>query len=186
MNKYDIAIIGMGGIFPNARNLNEYWENIHSGNTFFEEMPDEYWQMDSFFSPDHSIAEKSYTKLGAFVKDFEFPYLKYKLPPKIMKEVDRAQLIAIEATSEALKTANIKPKSKELEKAVTVLGTSGVDAFAHSTIFLRRHGFFNNLSTMLKKQGLDEKKIDILYKEFEQNLINSSFANLNLRNISFG
>ena len=120
MSRYDIAIIGMGCVFPNAHNVQQYWKNIASGDTYFKKMPKRLWHIDNFYSPQKGNPEKSYTDVGSFVENFEFPFLEYKLPPTAMRGVDAAQLMAIDATRQALDDAGIEMRSDELTDAVTL------------------------------------------------------------------
>ncbi len=62
MSRYDIAIIGMGCVFPKANDIEQYWKNVLSGESYFQDMPDRLWHQDNFYSPDKSKSEKSYTK----------------------------------------------------------------------------------------------------------------------------
>ncbi len=170
MSRYDIAVIGMGCIFPSANNVEQYWKNIYSGDTFFKKMPESLWRMDSFHSPNRSVAEKSYTTMGAFIEGFEFPFLEYKLPPNTMKGVDPAQLVTLEATREALRDAGIEPRSEDLVDAITIIGSSGVDQFAHSTAYLKRHSYAKRLRPLLEARGVSGAVLDTLKKEFGEEL----------------
>ncbi|MCK5808979.1 acyltransferase domain-containing protein, partial [bacterium] len=167
MKRYDIAIIGMGGVFPGANNVEQYWKNIISGDTYITDMPEKYFRKELYFSEGTRANDKSYTMKGAFINDFSFPYTKYKLPPKTMKEVDPAQLVALESTREALKDAGIKPRSKELDDAITVLGVSGVDGYAHATTYLRRNRYMDKLKIKLQEQGVSSSLLDKISKEFD-------------------
>ncbi|MBK8806378.1 MAG: polyketide synthase [Bacteroidales bacterium] len=169
MSKYDIAIIGMGCVFPEANNVNEYWNNILSGEQFVKDMPEKYWYMDQFLSLEKKN-HKTYTKAGCFIKEFEFDALKYKLPPKSFDGVDISQLVAIEATRQALEDAGIKPHSKELEDAITIIGGSGVDEYAHVSLYLNRFKFEKKIAPYLRQKGLTEKEIDNLHFEFQKAL----------------
>ena len=172
MSKYDIAIIGMGCIFPKANSVDQYWENILTGDSYIKEMPEDLWHLRNFYSSEPNVAEKSYTVLGSFIEEFEFPFLDYRLPPKAMKGVDPAQLVTLEATKEALKDANIEDHSDQLADAVTVIGVSGVDGFAHTTAFLRRHRYFNKLRPLLESQGVPAAQIEELDELFARQLEN--------------
>ena len=169
MANYDIAIIGMGGVFPEANNVNEYWDNIVSGKQFVKEMSTDLWPMEQFYSKEPKN-HKSATKAGSFIKDFNFNALEYNLPPKSLEGVDNAQLVAIEATKQALLDAGIKPRSKELEEAVTIIGGSGVDEYAHVSLFLNRQRFYRKLKPALKKQGFSDAEIDKMFDEFTESI----------------
>ena len=170
MGRYDIAITGMGCVFPSANSVEQYWKNIESGETFFKKMPEELWRMENYYSPDRTVADKSYTMFGAFIEGFEFPFSEYRLPPNTMRGVDPAQLVSLEATREALADAGIEPRSEALHDAITIIGSSGVDAFAHSTIYLRRHAFLSRIRPMLEARGVPAEKIDELFEQFASEL----------------
>ena len=171
MSRYNIAIIGMGCVFPKANNVNQYWKNIQSGDTFFSRMPRDLWRMESFWSEKKGNPRKSYTEVGSFIEDFEFPFLEYKLPPNALKGVDPAQLVTLEAVREALRDAGIEPRSPQLSEAATIIGSSGVDAFAHSTIFLKRHDFWAQVRPRLEAQGVPADVIDELFEQFTRDLL---------------
>ena len=83
-----VAIIGLGSIFPDARNIPQFWENIINKKNSITEVPNDRWEPDIFFNKDHSIPEKTYTKIGGFVKEFEFKSIKYRIPPKIPTRIN--------------------------------------------------------------------------------------------------
>jgi len=170
MSRYDIAIVGMGCVLPRASNLSQYWENIKTGEPYFKDMPEEIWHLRNFYSPDKSRNEKSYTLKGSFIEGFEFPFLDYKLPPNAMRGVDPTQLVTLEATRDALRDAGIEPRSAVLDQAVTIIGNSGVDAFAHSTVYLRRHGYLKRLRPLLEARGVSAQVIDRLFEQFNGDL----------------
>ena len=169
IDNYDIAIIGMGCVFPEANSTEEYWTNILSGNEYVKDMPEHLWPMKQFWSAER-MAHKSVTIKGSFLKDFDFNPIEYGIPPKNLEGVDRAQLVAIEAVRQALSDAGIKPKSAELENAVTVIGASGVDEFAHVALYLNRLKFFKKFGSQLKAAGLSESEQEALFEEFSQAL----------------
>ncbi|MBN3526391.1 SDR family NAD(P)-dependent oxidoreductase [Paenibacillus apiarius] len=68
-----IAIIGMSGRFPQANNLDEYWDNLKSGRDCITEIPQERWALDGFYVNDVRKAleqKKSYSKWGGFIDGF--------------------------------------------------------------------------------------------------------------------
>ncbi|MCU0662418.1 MAG: acyltransferase domain-containing protein [Myxococcota bacterium] len=171
MNRYDIAIIGMGCVFPGSPTVEKYWENIRSGETFFSSMPQRIWRERNFVSKNKSRSDKSYTMVGSFVEPPEnFPFLEYKLPPNAMKGSDPCQLVTLEAARQALHNAGISAHSEVLTDAITVIGASGVDQFAHSTLALKRHNYLRKLRPMLEARGVPTDRLDALVKEFEAEL----------------
>lgn len=170
MPRYDIAIIGAGCIFPGAHSSEQYWNNIQSGETFFQEMPRRLWHFENYYSPSEQDPYKTYCKVGSFVEDFKFPFFEYKLPPKAMEGVGTPQLVAMEATKQALKDAGIAPHSSTLERGVTVVGCSGVDVFAHSTAWFGRLKFWQRLWKKLEKDGVSRKDAETLLTQMGDQL----------------
>ncbi len=170
MGRHDIAIIGMGCVFPGANNTRRYVENIFSGETFFSEMPHRLWHLDNFCSTTGDKTAKSYTTVGSFVEGFEFPYADYRLPPNTLKGVDPAQLITLEVTREALLDAGLQPRDPRLANAATVIGASGVDQFAHATTFLNRFQYLKKVRPALEARGLSSDVLDALEERFEDEL----------------
>jgi len=170
MGRIDIAIIGMGCVLPHANSVGQYWNNVVSDDCYFSKMPERLWRLDNFHSEDRARADKSYTTTGAFLQGFEFPFNEYRLPPNTMRGVDMAQLVTLEATREALQDAGIKPRSEALANAITLVGASGVDAFAHSTVFLRRHRYFKRLSAALLARGVPAAQVEELHSQFDAEL----------------
>lgn len=173
MVPYDIAIIGVGCVFPGANDAPAYWRSILSGECRIHQMPQRLWRMRHYLSDDRARTDKSYTAAGCFVEDFEFPFAQYKLPPNSLKSVDPVQLVALEATKQALVDAGMKPRDAQLDKAVTVIGTSGVDEFAHATVFYRRHLFAQKLGQELSSRGVSPGDIETLTEELTQELHDS-------------
>jgi malonyl CoA-acyl carrier protein transacylase len=124
-----VAIIGMGGIFPDAENIPEFWENIKNKKYSITEVPIDRWNPDIFFDPDHSVPEKTYSKIGGFVKNFEFKSIKYRIPPKMAERMDLVQKLAIKTAEEALTDAGYPTNGKERLPIATIVGnSSGGDA----------------------------------------------------------
>ncbi|MCK9464135.1 MAG: acyltransferase domain-containing protein, partial [Proteobacteria bacterium] len=171
MSRYDIAIIGMGCVFPKANDVGQYWRNVESGESFFEPMPDRLWHMRNFYSEDRKRTDKSYTMVGSFIDPVEnFPFLEFKLPPNTMKGSDPAQIATLESVRQALADAGVAPRSEQLHDAVTIIGASGVDQFAHSTVALKRHNYLRVLRPLLEERGASKATLDRLAVEFEAEL----------------
>jgi acyl transferase domain-containing protein/NAD(P)-dependent dehydrogenase (short-subunit alcohol dehydrogenase family)/acyl carrier protein len=177
MNRYDIAIIGMGCVFPGSPSVEKYWENIRSGESFFSPMPERIWHMRNFYSADRKGSDKSYTLMGSFIDPIEnFPFLEYKLPPNAMKGSDPTQLVTLEAARQALLDAGIAAHSDTLTDAITIIGASGVDQFAHSTLALKRHNYLRRLRPLLEARGVPTERLDAIAKEFEAELTRRGHA----------
>src|SRR5262249_21911716 len=50
-NIMDIAVIGMSGAFPKAKNLEAFWQNIVEQKDCISEIPAPRWSMEGFYDP---------------------------------------------------------------------------------------------------------------------------------------
>lgn len=172
MSRYDIAIVGMGCLLPDARSVDQYWTRIEAGEASFSTLPDERWRLSRYadFCGKTSKSGRPGFSVGATIGAFEFPFLKYRLPPNAMRGADLAQLVALEVAREALDDARISPRSEALDSAVTVIGASSVDAFAHTATFIKRHDFIASLRPLLLERGVAPNLVDELAEEIARSL----------------
>ncbi len=119
-----VAIVGLGGIFPDALNIDQYWKNITLGLYSVKEIPKERWSNDLslFYSPDPFEPDKTYAKIAATIDDFKFNSLEFKIPPKVALRMDRVQQFALVAAKEALIDANILDKDNS--NTAVIIGNS--------------------------------------------------------------
>jgi len=104
----DIAIIGMAGRFPGAKNLNEYWENLCNG---FESI--------SFFTPEEMEAagvdarryqDPHYVNAGGVLADVDlFDAAFFGFYPREADIIDPQQRIFLETAWQALENAAYNP-----------------------------------------------------------------------------
>ncbi len=95
-----IAIIGMSGRFPQAKNMEEYWSNLQQGKDCITEIPADRWKREGFYSPNIKEAVekgKSYSKSGGFVEDFaDFDPLFFNISPREAMSMDPQERIFLE------------------------------------------------------------------------------------------
>ncbi len=120
-----IAIIGLGGVFPDANNIQEFWRNITSGKYSIREVPEGRWSKEFFYSDDRNAPDKSYSKIGGFINDPEFDSKSFRIPPSVASSMDLAQRVSLVAVREALQDAgyfNGKPFDKG--RCAVIVGNS--------------------------------------------------------------
>ncbi|MBU9326051.1 SDR family NAD(P)-dependent oxidoreductase, partial [Burkholderia gladioli] len=87
-----IAIIGLAGRYPQAPDLNAYWENLREGRDCVTEIPAERWSLDGFYCEDveRAVSEGlSYSKWGGFIEGFaDFDPLFFNLSPREAEGID--------------------------------------------------------------------------------------------------
>ena len=66
-----VAIVGIGGIFPGARDLGEFWANILDGVSAAREVPEGRWAIPvaDAYDPNVATADKVYSTRGCFIEE---------------------------------------------------------------------------------------------------------------------
>ena len=129
-NPSDIAIIGLGGFFPEAPDVSDYWENILNGLNTIREIPKGRWDWEPFFREKVKTADKIYSKWGAFLDDVVFDPLYYGMPPKVLASVEPLHLLTLEAVRKALADAGYDKRPFDREQTGVILGVSGAGDLA--------------------------------------------------------
>ena len=64
-----VAIVGIGGIYPDASNLDRFWDNIRHGRSANRDVPDGRWLVspEVAYSPEVGAADHVYSRRGCFI-----------------------------------------------------------------------------------------------------------------------
>ena len=63
-----IAIVGIGGKFPGADNIEEFWRVLVNGEDHVQDIPLERFNVDAFYDENPDAPGKLYTKKAGLVK----------------------------------------------------------------------------------------------------------------------
>jgi acyl transferase domain-containing protein/acyl carrier protein/NAD(P)-dependent dehydrogenase (short-subunit alcohol dehydrogenase family) len=122
-----VAIVGVGAVLPDAQNARAFWKNLIEGRYSITDVRKGRWNADLYYNPDPKTPDKSYTKIGGWVHEFDWDPLKWKLPipPKVSMAMDFAQKWAIIAAREALADYGYPDKkSLDNERTAVILGNA--------------------------------------------------------------
>lgn len=100
-----IAIIGMGCMFPTARNLTEFWRSLRTGRDGISEVPESHWKASDYFDPDPRRPDMTYCTRGGFLAPTQFDPTEFGIPPTILEATDTTQLLGLVAAKAALEDA---------------------------------------------------------------------------------
>lgn len=85
----DIAIIGIAGRYPGARNLREFWSVLYSGIDCVTEVPASRWNHDAIFSESTDAENKVFARWGGFIEDYDgFDNRFFNVSPKEARKMD--------------------------------------------------------------------------------------------------
>lgn len=104
----DVAIIGMVGRYPKARNISEFWKNLENGKDCVSEILSERWNYTDYFNSDKDSVGTSYCKWGGFIDDVDYfdPYF-FNITPREAKLMDPQQRLFLEGVWELLEGSGI-------------------------------------------------------------------------------
>src|SRR5687768_7900068 len=103
-NEFDIAIVGMSGRFPGARNLDEFWDNLAGGVESITRLSDE--EILKSGAPASYLSNPTYVKAAPMLDepahfDAEF----FGFSPMEARTMDPQHRILLELAYEALENA---------------------------------------------------------------------------------
>ena len=105
----EIAIIGLSGRYPQASNVEQYWENLKAGKNCLVEIPPERWSLEGFYceDPEQAISTgRSYCKWGGFVDGFaEFDPLFFNISPREAEGMDPQERLFMQSCWEVMEDA---------------------------------------------------------------------------------
>ena len=75
-----MAIVAVGAVLPDASTAKKFWENIKTGRYSISEVDRERWDPAKYWDEDPSAPDKTYSKIGGWVRDYAWDPMAWKLP----------------------------------------------------------------------------------------------------------
>ena len=121
-----IAVVGVGAVLPDAPNAKAFWDNIASGRYSISETPVDRWDPALYYDPDPKAPDKTYSKIGGWVREFNWEPLEWKLPipPKVADAMDRTQKWSIMSGREALLDYGYPERPLDADRTAVILGNA--------------------------------------------------------------
>ncbi len=110
-----IAIVGVGGVFPDADSVGQLWSNIIDKKVSIRKIPAELVNSEVYFRPEYikqtDKKDKTYTQIAAIVdpKAFSNVTRKFKIPPSVAEHMDDNRLAAIYSVDQAIQCFKYNP-----------------------------------------------------------------------------
>jgi acyl transferase domain-containing protein len=161
-----IAVVGMASIFADAKNLEDYWDNIFESVDAIKDVPSDRWAVDDYYSSDPRAADKTYCKRGGFLPEIDFDPMEFGLPPNILELTDIAQLLSLVVARDVLNDAGIGDGSGyDRDKVGITLGVGGGQKQI-SPLTSRLQGPV--LEKVLKASGVDAEDRAMIIEKFKK------------------
>ncbi|MBN2737375.1 MAG: SDR family NAD(P)-dependent oxidoreductase [Spirochaetales bacterium] len=179
-SKKQYAIVSTGCIFPDAHNIDTFWNNICSGKVSIREIDSKRLDQAVYYRPEVygkvDKDDKSYTKIGGSILDFKFEGKDFWIPPAIAKHMDDNQKAALLSAKQVFDQYSIEKYDKH--RVGVIMGCSGYGELHHD--FHRRFAFsrfqykLQNNRHILEKLTATEK--NKLLSELADQCIGDTFA----------
>ena len=131
LHQEPIAVIGMACRFPGQNNTPaQFWNNLVAGKSAIDDIPEERWIIEKYYSHDAKKTGTMYSKKGGFLKEptpdlFDASF--FRLSHNEASNIDPQQRLLLEVAWESLENANIVPDSLAGSKTGVFLGIGSND-----------------------------------------------------------
>jgi acyl transferase domain-containing protein len=162
-----IAVVGLGALFPDAKNPEEFWQNILSKKVSIRRLPPQMFEEEVFYRPDLLTArnkeDKSYTNIAAYIEDLKFDTVRrYKIPPSVAEHMDTNQHAALYTTDQALDSGVLRQVANDRIGVVFGNGMVGINyghALARVQFQLIEHHFRRNPEVQSRFSAKEQEDI---------------------------
>ncbi|QRN93161.1 alpha/beta fold hydrolase [Archangium violaceum] len=101
-----IAIIGIGGRFPGAASVSEFWRNLVDERSSISEVPDSRWRWQDYWGDPQKEENKTDCTHGAFLEGIDrFDPLHFDISPREATFMDPQHRMLLEVTWETMENA---------------------------------------------------------------------------------
>ena len=121
-----IAIVGVGAILPDAPSAPEFWNNIKASRYSISDVTRDRWDPEFYYDVDPAAPDKTYSKIGGWVREYTWDPMKWKLPvpPRVADAMDPSQKWAVACTREALEDYGYPKRPLDLDRTGVILGNA--------------------------------------------------------------
>ncbi|MBT7151636.1 MAG: polyketide synthase, partial [Deltaproteobacteria bacterium] len=166
LQEIPIAIIGMSAIFPQSKNLQDYWDNIVKEINCITDVPPSRWNIEDYYDPDPTAEDKTYCKRGGFIPDIDFDPLEFGLPPNILEVTDVHQLLSLITAKQLMKDGGyVDASDKVRENTGVILGVGGGQKLMVPLISRLQYPIWEKV---LKNSGVSDQDTGIIVEKIKK------------------
>ncbi|MFY2561140.1 beta-ketoacyl synthase N-terminal-like domain-containing protein [Corallococcus terminator] len=173
-----VAIVGVGCVFPKANDVESFWTQVSTGASALGALDAREFRPEWYFDAERSAPDRTHCLHGALVDEPRLDAKKYRIPPKVLRDMHRMQLVFLAATAQALDDAWSGLGSVDPERIGLVLGSLGGGLRPGSRVQTRLVDMLRSLSasTTLRARhpGLDAELADALSRQLDAELAGTS------------
>ncbi len=133
-----VVVAGLGILLGDASNKDEFWDQLQSGKTALSPIPDRIFDNKAYSKEDKSSFYWLPEVKAGIARDFKFDNIKYKMPPTVVRSVERGQLFGLTAASEAVNSSGLQQYLDKGNRAGVILGTIAGERQSKNILRVRR------------------------------------------------
>jgi acyl transferase domain-containing protein/acyl carrier protein len=120
------AIVGVSAILPDAPDAAAFWRNVTGGRYSITDVGPERWDPELYYDPDPKASEKTYSKIGGWVREWEWDPFGWKLPvpPRVAEGMDDSHKWAVACARMALMDAGWPDRPLDLDRTAVIIGNA--------------------------------------------------------------
>jgi enediyne polyketide synthase len=121
----EIAIVGLGCRYPDARTPDELWHNALAGRRAFRAIPDARLRLADYLPRFADDPDSTYVRSAALIEDFELDRQRFKIAGATARATDIVHWLALDVADQALRDAGF-PGGEGLPRGATgaIVGNS--------------------------------------------------------------
>lgn len=168
----DIAVVGMAGRFPGARNVDDFWSNIRDGRECITDLSDD--QLRRAGVPEDLLANPKYVKCAPVLEGVEgFDAQFFGISPRDAAIMDPQHRHFLECAWEALEDAGHPPE--RFEGNVAVFAGSGAQAYVNRNV-MTHSALVDSVGSFLVHYTGNEKDVLATRASYQFNLTGPSIT----------
>ncbi|HEX4832511.1 MAG TPA: beta-ketoacyl synthase N-terminal-like domain-containing protein, partial [Trebonia sp.] len=165
----DVAIVGLGAMFPGAGDAAAFWRNIRAGADAISDVPSDRWDPALYSEPERAGADYIYCRRGGFLgPEASFDPAPFGIMPSAVDDTEPDQLLMLRVAAAALAHGATLP---ERERVGVIVGRGGY-ATPRLAALERRVGTVHQLMAVLTDlvPGLDRDHLAAVRAAFEREI----------------
>ncbi|WP_108807996.1 SDR family NAD(P)-dependent oxidoreductase [Aquimarina spinulae] len=128
-----IAVIGMAGQFPEAGDVESFWQNIAQGKNCIREIPKKRWDIEKYYQAGETVEGKTYSKWMGALEDYDlFDPMFFNISPIEAESMDPQQRLFLETCWHTIEHAGYNPHVFSGSKCGVYVGCAAGDYLQQS------------------------------------------------------
>jgi enediyne polyketide synthase len=152
----EIAIVGIGCRFPDARSFDELWHNALAGRRAFRTIPERRIRVADYAPRFDGDPDATYVRRAALIEGFELDRARFKISGPTARATDLVHWLALEVADHALRDAGF-PDGHGLPRATTgvLVGNSLTGEMSRASALRLRWPYVERvLASVLEREGM--------------------------------